>query len=286
VRLGLLDVAFVRGPIHASGVRLDTLHREPLVLVLPSGHRLARRTQVPLAQLADEPFIGFPRDAAPSLHDAMTGMCLEAGFTPTFVAEAGEWYTIVSLVAAGLGCAILPESVRTFTRAGAVYRGVTGAPRHVEGPSSMTWGLRLSVWCADELPFEDPARIAAQRDPSLGLGGIDEGTASVATCRAWNVAAAPGVENEPVKSDVPALIFAGEFDPDTPPEWGRRLLESLPNARYVEFRGHSHGASFNRCGAQITMAFLRAPSAPLPVDCALELRGADFGTSARPPSTR
>jgi len=137
------------------------------------------------------------------------------------------------------------------------------------GPSRSTWGLRLSVWCAEEMPFENPERIASQVSPSLGLGGIDEGTATPELCRAWNVKAAPAIENEPVKSDVPALIFAGEFDPDTPPAWGRSLLDSMPNARYVEFRGRSHGAGFNRCGAEIFAAFLRAPSAPLPVDCAL-----------------
>lgn len=132
VRLGLLDIAFVRGPITWPGVRIDTLSREPLVMVLPSGHRLARGTRVPLAQVADEPFIGFPRDTAPSLHDAITGMCQEAGFTPTFVTEASEWYTMVSLVAAGIGLTLLPKSIRTFQRRGAVYRSVAGHQRHVE----------------------------------------------------------------------------------------------------------------------------------------------------------
>ena len=137
------------------------------------------------------------------------------------------------------------------------------------GPSRMTWGLRLSVWCGEEMPFENPQRIASQISPSLGLGGIDEGTTTPAVCRAWNVAPAPAVENEPVKSDVPVLIFAGEFDPDTPPAWGRRLLEGMPNARFVEFRGRSHGAGFNKCGEEIMAAFLSAPRAPLPADCAL-----------------
>ncbi|MCP3097398.1 LysR family transcriptional regulator [Myxococcus sp. K15C18031901] len=132
VRLGGLDVAFVRGPVTAPGVLLETLSREPLVLVLPSDHRLARRTRVPLSELAQMEFVGFPRDSAPSLHDAITGMCLEAGFTPTFATEAGDWYTIVSLVAAGMGCAILPESVCTFSREGAVYRSFVNASRHVE----------------------------------------------------------------------------------------------------------------------------------------------------------
>jgi pimeloyl-ACP methyl ester carboxylesterase len=137
------------------------------------------------------------------------------------------------------------------------------------GPSRFTWGLRLSVWCSEEMPFEDPQRIASQTSPTLGLGGIDEGAATPALCGAWNVAPVPAIENEPVKSDVPVLIFTGEFDPDTPPQWGRRLLSAMPNAKYVEFRGRSHGAGFNPCGEQIVLAFLRAPREELPVNCAL-----------------
>ncbi|MBJ6763472.1 LysR family transcriptional regulator [Myxococcaceae bacterium JPH2] len=131
VRLGQLDVAFVRGPIPAPGIRVDTLYEEPLVVVLPSSHRLARRARVPLAELADAPFIGFPREPVPPLHDAMMAMCATAGFAPTFVTEASEWYTIVSLVVAGIGVAILPESVRTFSRKGVVYRPLQGEQRHV-----------------------------------------------------------------------------------------------------------------------------------------------------------
>ncbi|HEX6099760.1 MAG TPA: alpha/beta hydrolase [Thermoanaerobaculia bacterium] len=157
------------------------------------------------------------------------------------------------------------------------YTALQQLVRENLGPSRSTWGLRLSVWCSEEMPFEDPQRVASQVSPALGLGGIDEGAATPALCRTWNVAPAPAVENEPVQSDVPALIFSGEFDPDTPPEWGRRLLDAMPNARFVEFRGRSHGAGFNACGAGIVAAFLRDPRAPLAADCALRTRGARFG---------
>jgi len=164
----------------------------------------------------------------------------------------------------------IPQIPRIITSAAkGDYTALTQLVRENLGPSSFTWGLRLSVWCGEEMPFEDPQRIASQVSPALGLGGIDEGAATPALCRAWNVAPAPAVENEPVRSDVPTLIFAGEFDPDTPPRWGRRLLEAMPNARFVELRGRSHGAAFNQCGTEILRAFLRAPRAPLTVDCAL-----------------
>ena len=150
-----------------------------------------------------------------------------------------------------------------------------------QGAPSTTYGLRYSVWCSGEMPFEDPERVASQTAVRLGLGGVDERAATPELCRAWNVKPAGAIENEPVKSDVPALIFAGEFDPDTPPDWGRQLLETMPRAKYVEIRGGSHGAGFHPCGVQIALKFLRAPESPLDADCALAIRGADFGLSAR-----
>jgi pimeloyl-ACP methyl ester carboxylesterase len=49
-----------------------------------------------------------------------------------------------------------------------------------------------------------------------------------------------------------------------------------------ELRGGTHGAGFSPCGGEITRAFLHTPRSPLPLECALTLRGADFGLSARP----
>ncbi|MEI7037160.1 alpha/beta fold hydrolase [Fulvimonas yonginensis] len=151
-----------------------------------------------------------------------------------------------------------------------------------QGASSFAWGLRLSVWCGEEMPFEDRVRVEAQLAPAWGLGGVDERTASPGTCRAWGVAPAAARENAPVTSDVPVLALAGEFDPDTPPAWARQLVANMPHARVVVFPGQSHGAGFNRCGAALETAFLHDPGGPLPLDCVLTMRGADFGASGRP----
>ena len=179
-----------------------------------------------------------------------------------------------------------PEAIPLLPRlladlAAGRYDGLRRLLAPASGPSSVALGLRHSVWCAEEMPFENAERVARQTASSLGLGGLDERAASAERCRAWNVPAAPAIENEPVKSSIPALVFAGEYDPDTPPDWGRQLLESMPSAYYVELRGQSHGAGFHPCGREITRAFLRAPDAPPPVGCALQLRGPDFGASAR-----
>ena len=143
-------------------------------------------------------------------------------------------------------------------------------------PSRFNWGLRLSIWCAEEMPFEKPARIAAQSAAAFGLAGIDASTASAEMCAAWKVTAASPQANLPVTSDVPTLILAGEFDPVTPPAWGRRLLRTMANARFVQLPGQAHGAMFNRCGGQLTLAFLRDPRAPLDLDCIAKVQALNF----------
>lgn len=192
-------------------------------------------------------------------------------------------------VVTGVGFALQdPRLIPLIPRAiGAAADGnaaeLDGWIARAQGPSGFTWGLRLSVWCSEEAPFEAPDRIEGQVATDRGLGGIDARTASVAMCRAWTVTAADPVENTPVASNIPTLIFAGEFDPSTPPEWGRRLLARMPNATFVQMPGLSHGASFNRCGGMMAVAFIRDPAAAPDVVCANRMRGADFGLSATAP---
>lgn len=166
------------------------------------------------------------------------------------------------------------------------YRELAPLVRSNQGVSSFTWGLRLSVWCGEEAPFEDAARSNAQVSPHVGLAGIDERTASPKVCGAWGVAPAPAIENAPVATDVPVLVLSGEFDPDTPPDWGRGLLAHLPHGRFVSMPGRSHGAGFDRCGATLEVAFLKDPQASLDLGCVLAMPGADFAASARRTSGR
>jgi len=122
------------------------------------------------------------------------------------------------------------------------------------GPSSAMRGERLSVWCRDEAPITHPER--ASKHPELG------GWQTVAfppdVCRAWPVSPSSPSTN-PVTSDVPVLIFAGEFDPNTPPAWGRRALATLPNGNFVELAGETHVAADGPCAISLVLAFLRDP---------------------------
>ena len=130
-----VDAGILLGPLvdaASSGKATESLvyqrlQAEALVLALPESHPLAdAATPVALARFADQAFISFPRQAAPRLHDAITGACSGAGFSQRVVQEAIQMQTIISLVSAGMGVALVPESLTSLQRPGVVYRKLRG----------------------------------------------------------------------------------------------------------------------------------------------------------------
>ena len=128
---GTLDVGFLRPPVQAPEVEVHPLRSEPLVAVLPESHALAAGKHVVLADLAEEPFITYPAGHRSVVHDAVLDACQAAGFTPR-ATEVAETSTLVSFVAAGLGVALVPESVQHLRITGAAYRPLDGSPPTVE----------------------------------------------------------------------------------------------------------------------------------------------------------
>ncbi|MDR8413465.1 LysR family transcriptional regulator [Nonomuraea sp. 3-1Str] len=125
LRDGSLDVGLLREPPEADGLVAEPILSEGFVAVLPSGHPLAARRAVPVAALAGEPFVLPPREAAPTVHDRIAGLCRAAGFEPRAGQRAVEWQTVCALVGAGLGVSLAPASVRGIRLAGVTYRGIS-----------------------------------------------------------------------------------------------------------------------------------------------------------------
>lgn len=107
LRDGRMDVGFVRSPIEDDIFSFEVIFAESLVVALPETHLLAKDKSVSLRSLASEPFILFPRLLAPGLYDLIISLCQQAGFSPSVTQEAIQMQTIVSLVAGGLGVAIV-----------------------------------------------------------------------------------------------------------------------------------------------------------------------------------
>jgi DNA-binding transcriptional LysR family regulator len=122
---GEIDVGFVRDePLHAQdarGLRLITIDREPLLLALPAGHPLAARSSLRLIEVADDAFVTQPRELAATLYDRLVKLATRAGFQPTITQHAQQINGLLALVAAGLGLALVPASMRTVRLAGVSY---------------------------------------------------------------------------------------------------------------------------------------------------------------------
>lgn len=120
---GHIDLGFVRLPVQQGRFRLEVLCTETAVAALPETHPLAETGgPINLRELAEEPFIFFPRPLGPGLYDHLIALCTASGFSPNVVQEAVQMTTISSLVAAGLGVALVPASVQAFGRRGVRYR--------------------------------------------------------------------------------------------------------------------------------------------------------------------
>lgn len=135
VQAGRIDICFLRHPPPEPGVEVEIGWREAVGVCLPLGHPLAERPQVALSALAGEDMISLRlRDSRFSqrLRDA----CLVAGFAPRILHEVVESYSLTSLVAAGLGVALAPESVRRMARIDIVYR-----PLAPPAPEADVWML-------------------------------------------------------------------------------------------------------------------------------------------------
>jgi DNA-binding transcriptional LysR family regulator len=110
LRADELDLAFlsVTERVESHGLGLHQLVSEELVVLLPLEHRLARRKQVRMAQLADEPFISFREGAR--LRELLMAAGRSANFEPRVTLESNESQRVRRLVSRGLGVAILPRS--------------------------------------------------------------------------------------------------------------------------------------------------------------------------------
>ncbi|MBY4890068.1 LysR family transcriptional regulator [Pantoea sp. DY-15] len=140
LKSGWLDMIFIREPqsIDASlAVRFIT--RESCVLAVPIQHALAGREQVAVADFQHEAMIIPDRRTRPHSHDLTMSLFKLAGFTPHIAQFAEEKQTILSLVAAGLGLAVVPASYRTMNSDSVSYIALD-LPEEIKGlPLSIAW---------------------------------------------------------------------------------------------------------------------------------------------------
>ncbi|MEX1252897.1 MAG: alpha/beta fold hydrolase [Dehalococcoidia bacterium] len=141
---------------------------------------------------------------------------------------------------------------------------------------SLSTGMHYSVQCREEVPFSSAENVAAAAQADAGLAHA-LGEPIFVICEDWGVAQPDPKENQPVRSEIPTLVLAGEYDPITPPAWGRLVSDDLTNSFFFEFPNVGHGASVaDICPLLMTLAFLDNPTASPDSSCIAEMPPPDF----------
>ena len=111
---GTIDVGLLRVQPAPAELEVVPVLSDPFVLALPASHPLAQRSRVRLRSVAQDPFVMFAEQGAPLLNDRVQALCRQAGFTPDVVQHATQIHTVIGLVGAGLGVAVVPASGRNL----------------------------------------------------------------------------------------------------------------------------------------------------------------------------
>lgn len=159
---GRLSVGILRPPVTTPGLAIEIIRHEPVIVLLASRHPATVHRQIDLADLRDEWFISFSSDPPSTMYSIMRDACQAAGFTPRIRQTVDDSAALVALVAADMGVALIPASLRHLRVNGATFRPLRSPQLSTE--------LALAYREADVNPlvrrFLDTTRtVIRSRDP-------------------------------------------------------------------------------------------------------------------------
>ena len=136
---GGIDLALVH-PVDrpAQGLGLSLLREDKIVAAVPTSHPYAGRSRVSLRDLATEPLVFFPPDSSPMLHAQIRSAFSALGLTPRIEQEARATPTMLLMVAAGFGYALMPESARLLPFSNVSFVTVSDMPQ------ALRWSIALA----------------------------------------------------------------------------------------------------------------------------------------------
>lgn len=139
-------------------------------------------------------------------------------------------------------------------------------------------GQSISIQCSEEFPFITRAEMqAAYATAPVAIQNFVRNRLGLSEyfldmCAVWSTAPPNPVENQPVTSNVPTLILAGEYDPATPPAAGRLAGATLANSYFYELPAVGHGAlQGGACPAALALAFFHTPTQAPAADCIAQM---------------
>jgi pimeloyl-ACP methyl ester carboxylesterase len=142
----------------------------------------------------------------------------------------------------------------------------------VQSADDLSVGLQYSVDCFEMGPFNPRSEIDAEQKRFPHLAEWNDFVDEQALCEAWHDKRAGSIEGIAVHSDIPSLVLTGEFDPITPPSYGKLAAATLTNSNFAEVPGGGHAVSSSSdCTRSLLSAFLMDPQKRLDTSCIQKL---------------
>ncbi|HSR65193.1 MAG TPA: alpha/beta hydrolase, partial [Xanthomonadaceae bacterium] len=250
-------------PRHTRALVLDSVAPNTLYLGNEFAQNLEQALDLQFGQCGKVPAcaqaLGDPRSRLDALmarlrsdpprvryRDASTGQWREDTLRPGHVAGLMRLFAYSPLASSVLPLQLKEASEGRYDTLMAMAHMLRG--RMAE---QMAMGMQLSVVCS-----EDAAGFKADPRADGSLLGNAFATELGAQCALWPKGAMPAGFHEPLQGEVPAMVLEGEFDPVTPPRYGKDVVRALPNARLFVLRGQGHNVIGAGCMPKLVAQFL------------------------------
>ncbi|WP_205899706.1 MULTISPECIES: LysR family transcriptional regulator [Pseudomonas] len=128
----MIDVGFVRRAAPDLAFNSQLVCSEPLLVVMSNAHPLASKTTIAIADLDQQPFVMYSPDEGRYFYDCIVGMFAMAGVSPRYLHHLGQTHSILGLVRAGLGVAIVPAAARELYQGHLQFRPIEEAQPRAE----------------------------------------------------------------------------------------------------------------------------------------------------------
>ncbi|MBD6617294.1 LysR family transcriptional regulator [Komarekiella sp. 'clone 1'] len=119
-----IHVGFAHPPLEDNTLNQECIQQEALIVAMFETHPLVKQKRISVRSLSNENFIMFPRHLGSGLYDQIVSLCQQGNFSPKVAQEAIQMQTIIGLVSAGMGIAIVPSSLQNMQRSDVVYRAL------------------------------------------------------------------------------------------------------------------------------------------------------------------
>lgn len=119
---GQIDAGLIRPPVSHPELESEQALAEPMVAALPADHPLAGRDAITLRDLHGEPFIAYASHEASYFHHLLDSLFAGAGIQPRILQQLTQIHSILALVRAGIGLALVPAAAERLRFEGIVFR--------------------------------------------------------------------------------------------------------------------------------------------------------------------